>query len=73
MDWGLNLYRRATALGNVNPEPPATGFGSLRAGVVDADVAFELGHLPWTPDDKNVWGFQFLTQMIGQVRFAADY
>jgi hypothetical protein len=38
---GLNLYRFAGALGNVNPEPYATGFGRLRAGVVDADVAIE--------------------------------
>jgi hypothetical protein len=40
----LNLYRRAGALDRVNPQPPATGFGRHSAGVVDADVAVELGH-----------------------------
>jgi len=40
---GGNLLRRAGALGGVHPEPSATGLGCLRAGVVDADVACELG------------------------------
>ena len=34
----------AGALGNVNPESLATGVWRHRAGVVDADVAFEMGH-----------------------------
>jgi hypothetical protein len=42
--WRLNLYRRAGALGHEHPEPLATGFGRHSAGVVDADVAVELGH-----------------------------
>ena len=41
---GLNLHWFAGALGDVHPEPPATGFRRLRTGIVDADVAFELGH-----------------------------
>ena len=39
----LNLSRRAGALGGVKPEPLATGFRRLGAGVVDADVALEMG------------------------------
>ena len=39
-----NCVDRARALGGVNPEPLATGVGRFRAGVVDADVAYELGH-----------------------------
>jgi len=38
----MNLFRRARALGNVNPKSLATGVCGLRAGVVDADVAVEL-------------------------------
>ena len=37
-------FRRAGALSHVHPEPFATGVGRHRAGVVDADVAFELCH-----------------------------
>lgn len=39
-----NRLRRDGTLGNVNPEPLATGFGRHRAGVVDADIAVEVGH-----------------------------
>src|ERR1019366_5608897 len=45
----LNLYRRADTLGNIDPEPLATGIRRLRAGVVDADVACELGHISCSP------------------------
>jgi hypothetical protein len=34
----------AGALGNVNPESLATGVCGLSAGIVDADVTYELGH-----------------------------
>ena len=40
----LYLYRFAGALGGVHPEPLATGVGRFRARIVDADVAFEMGH-----------------------------
>src|ERR1017187_9116842 len=46
---GLNLFRFATALGNVNSEPLATGVCGLRAGVVDTDVACELEHVSCSP------------------------
>jgi hypothetical protein len=42
--WRRNLFRRSGALGGVNPEPLATGFGRHRAGVVDADVAAKWGN-----------------------------
>ena len=50
----LNLYRLAGALGGVNPEPLATGVCGLRAGVVDADVAFEMGQPRNLPRDKRL-------------------
>ena len=39
----LNLSRFAGALGHEHSDAPATGIGGLRAGLVDADVAVELG------------------------------
>jgi hypothetical protein len=41
--WGWNGFRRAGVLGGVNPEPLTTGVSGHSAGVVDADVAFEMG------------------------------
>jgi hypothetical protein len=41
----LDGFRRAGALSGVHPEPPATGVGRLRAGVVDADVAANGAYL----------------------------
>jgi hypothetical protein len=42
-EWRPKGFRVAGALGDVNPKPHATGFGSHGVGVVDGDVAFELG------------------------------
>jgi len=39
----LNLFRVAIALGSVDTDAFATGFGGLRAGVIDSDVTFEFG------------------------------
>lgn len=41
----LNLFWRGTTLGNVNADSFATGFGRHRAGIVDAYVTVELGHV----------------------------
>jgi hypothetical protein len=40
---GLNLHRFAGALSHEHAEPLATEFGRLSAGVVDSDVAIEMG------------------------------
>jgi hypothetical protein len=46
-NYGRDVRREflAEPLGGVNSEPLATGIRRLRAGVVDADVAFEMGTL----------------------------
>src|SRR5665213_2817869 len=41
----LDGFRRAGALGNVNPKPSATGLGRHRTGIVDADVPAKYRHL----------------------------
>jgi hypothetical protein len=37
-----DTHSEGKVIGNVNPEPFATGVG-LRTGIVDADVALKLG------------------------------
>src|ERR1035437_8692134 len=66
----LNLFRRAGALGDVHPEPPATGFGRHRAGIVDADVAFEMGHVGCSPAFQVRFGMVscFGTRIYRQMR-----
>ncbi len=45
----LDSFRLATALCNMHPDSLATGVCGLSAGIVDADVAVEVGHCRWPP------------------------
>jgi hypothetical protein len=45
----LLVVDRAGAAGSVNPDSLATRLGRHRAGIVDADVAVELGHVRCSP------------------------
>ena len=50
----LNLYRFAGALGHEHAESLATGVCGLCAGVIDANVAVEMGQPRNLPRDKRL-------------------